>query len=175
MITDVAPTLAPDEIPSKYGSASGFLTKVWMATPASAKPAPTMAANIPRGARKSHTTESNDASGVPVPPKCARMTDHTWPTSYRAEPNVVDAIRLIISTATPMSRNSHSGARRDLCADGSRWERRPNETPRVHCRDGVRCGDMYNRYSRDSLEKSIAGSGSVNLQKTFSESKTHFL
>lgn len=141
VMTDVAPTLAPDEMPNKYGSASGFLTRLWIATPASARPAPTMAANAPRGARKSHTTESSDASGVPVPPKCARMTDHTWLTSYWAEPNVVEAIRLMISTAAPMSRNSQSGARRGVCSAGSRWERRPNETPRIRRRDGVRGGD----------------------------------
>ena len=65
--TAVAPTLAPDDTPSKYGSASGFRTRVCIATPASDRPAPTINANTPRGARSSHTIESTAWLG-PLPP-----------------------------------------------------------------------------------------------------------
>ena len=53
-----APRAAPDEVPSTYGSASGFLTMPWKVAPATASPAPTTAAVRTRGRRRSQTIVS---------------------------------------------------------------------------------------------------------------------
>ena len=57
--TAVAPTLAPDETPSRYGSARGLRTSVWIAAPARPRPAPTTMARTTRGARSPHTIASS--------------------------------------------------------------------------------------------------------------------
>jgi len=44
-IVKTAPTDAPDETPSVYGSANGFFNKPWNAAPAIARDAPTSPAN----------------------------------------------------------------------------------------------------------------------------------
>ncbi len=47
----VAPSAAPAEVPRKYGSAIGFLSKPWKSTPLAARLAPTNAAAITLGKR----------------------------------------------------------------------------------------------------------------------------
>lgn len=54
-MTALAPTAAPDEIPSTNGSASALRTIACTATPTVASPAPTTAASTTRGSRISQT------------------------------------------------------------------------------------------------------------------------
>ena len=58
MITAVAPTAAPEDTPSRYGSASGLRTSVWIPAPAIARPAPTTIASSERGRRRFQTMVS---------------------------------------------------------------------------------------------------------------------
>ena len=51
MITQTAPAEAPEEIPSTYGSANGFLVSACISTPHRDRPAPTINAMITRGKR----------------------------------------------------------------------------------------------------------------------------
>jgi hypothetical protein len=56
--TAVAPTLAPEETPSRNGSASALRTSTWTTVPAVASVAPTSAASSARGGRMSQTVAS---------------------------------------------------------------------------------------------------------------------
>jgi hypothetical protein len=56
--TAVAPTLAPDETPSRNGSARALRTSTWTTVPAVVSAAPTTAASSTRGSRMSHTMAS---------------------------------------------------------------------------------------------------------------------
>ena len=56
MIASVAPRDAPDEIPSTYGSASGFWTIACITTPQTERAIPTARASRTLGSRISHTT-----------------------------------------------------------------------------------------------------------------------
>src|SRR5690625_3195275 len=94
MITGVAPTPAPAEIPSKYGSANGLRTRVCIAAPANAKPAPTIAAINTRGARKSHTIVSYTGSEPSPPDSRPAKTSHTPETRNGSEPNANDTTAL---------------------------------------------------------------------------------
>lgn len=54
-ITKTAPTLAPEETPRMYGSASGLRTVTCISAPASASPAPASAARSVLGRRNCQT------------------------------------------------------------------------------------------------------------------------
>ena len=54
-IASTAPREAPEEIPSTYGSASGFLVKACMPTPESVSAAPINAPSSTRGALRNQT------------------------------------------------------------------------------------------------------------------------
>jgi hypothetical protein len=56
--TAVAPTLAPEDTPSRNGSASALRTRTWTTVPAVARVAPTRAASSTRGSRISQTIAS---------------------------------------------------------------------------------------------------------------------
>ena len=56
MMASVAPRDAPDEIPSTYGSASGFCTIACITTPHTERAIPTARARRTLGSRISHTT-----------------------------------------------------------------------------------------------------------------------
>ena len=61
--TAVAPTLAPDETPSRNGSASALRTRTWTTVPAVVSAAPTTAASSTRGSRICQTIASATLSG----------------------------------------------------------------------------------------------------------------
>ena len=52
----MAPSVAPAETPSVSGEASGFLSRAWNTTPATAMPLPTTAAATTRGSRATKKT-----------------------------------------------------------------------------------------------------------------------
>jgi hypothetical protein len=58
----VAPTLAPEDTPSRYGSARALRTRTWTTVPAVASVAPTSAASSTRGSRISQTIASATVS-----------------------------------------------------------------------------------------------------------------
>ena len=77
------PTEAPDESPSRYGSASGLRVSACMTAPQSARPAPTAAAVSTRGIRSSHTMPSR--SGRQRRLADAEVREHARPHVGRAE------------------------------------------------------------------------------------------
>ncbi len=60
-MTLAAPTEAPAEMPSRYGSASGFRITACMTVPITASPPPTSPASSTRGSRSSQTMASRVA------------------------------------------------------------------------------------------------------------------
>ena len=64
-IAAVAPSEAPEEIPSIYGSANGFFTTACMITPQTESPMPTKAANTRRGKRSSQTISCTGPRSTP--------------------------------------------------------------------------------------------------------------
>ncbi len=65
--TAVAPTEAPEDTPSTYGSASGLRTSAWMVTSAAVRPAPATAASSTRGRRSCHTAVHPAAGNERLP------------------------------------------------------------------------------------------------------------
>ncbi len=68
MRTALAPTAAPEEMPSTNGSASALRTMAWTATPMADSPAPTTAASTARGRRSSQTMVYAGTSSGPIAP-----------------------------------------------------------------------------------------------------------
>src|SRR5699024_5592588 len=111
MITSVAPTPAPAEIPNRYGSANGLRTRVCIAAPANAKPAPTIAAINTRGARKSHTIVSYTGSEPSSPDSRPVRTPHTPEPRNGSEPNANDTTALAHIDAPNTTTNGNTGTR----------------------------------------------------------------
>lgn len=106
-ITETAPSEAPEETPSRYGSASGLRTRACRAVPITARPAPVTAPSSTRGARTSSTmvSRARDQSGScqSAPSACVTMP-HTWPggtcTEPIASPAVAEAASRAVSTSS---------------------------------------------------------------------------
>ena len=116
--TEVAPTLAPEDTPSRNGSARALRTKACTTVPAVVSAAPTTAASSTRGRRICHTISSATVTVLGRPVRWLTTTCHTArglkPTDPTATPIVMATIR---SSAHPLStiengRRPRRGARR---------------------------------------------------------------
>lgn len=94
-----APSEAPEEIPSRYGSASGLRTSACTAVPTRPSPAPTTAASRARGSRSCHTIRS-DVPGRGASPDSRRSTtDHTSRGGTSVDPHATENVSAASSTA----------------------------------------------------------------------------
>ena len=106
-IASAAPSAAPDDVPSTYGSASGLRTMPWNVAPATARPAPTRAAVRTRGIRSSQTIVS--VAAVQWPPRSSpRRALEDDPERVRhgpiwIDPTVTPATSEIASTTRPIT------------------------------------------------------------------------
>ena len=104
--TETAPSDAPEETPSRYGSASGLRTSACRAVPITARPAPVTAPSSTRGARTSNTmvSRARDQSGSrqSAPSECVTMP-HTWPGGTCTEPIARPAVTETRSRAVSTS------------------------------------------------------------------------
>src|SRR5699024_4122073 len=96
---------------SKYGSANGLRTRVCIAAPANARPAPTIAAINTRGARKSQTIVSYTGSEPSPPDSRAIRTSHTPETRNGSEPNASDTTALAHIDAANTTTRGNTGSR----------------------------------------------------------------
>src|SRR3989475_12480051 len=97
-----APRAAPLETPRMYGSARGFRSRAWSATPTAAKQAPTRKANRTLGSRTSSTITLRLTPEAPVrvsSPPLSRMRA-TSPNGIRSDPNWRQATPPISAIAT---------------------------------------------------------------------------
>ena len=86
VMTAVAPTLAPDDTPSRWGSARALRTRVCTTAPATARPAPTARPSSTRGALIPHTIASSErVTGGPPKRECTTST--TVDTGSISDPN----------------------------------------------------------------------------------------
>ncbi len=109
--TAVAPTLAPEDTPSRNGSARALRTIAWTTVPAVVNAAPTSAASSTRGRRICHTissaTEALGVTGQVVGDHLPHLgTGSTGPTR-RAMPSTMTAA----STSVQPASTALSGAR----------------------------------------------------------------
>ncbi len=80
------PTLAPDDTPSRWGSARALRTRVCTTAPATARPAPTARPSSTRGALIPHTIASSErVTGGPPKRECTTST--TVDTGSISDPN----------------------------------------------------------------------------------------
>src|SRR5690606_6121205 len=100
VMTAVAPTAAPADTPSRYGSASGLRTRACISAPARARPAPTTAARIERGNRNSQMMTAYPAS-TSAPVSRPSTVRHTSPSGMCSAPKTIDTMMLTtVSTAS---------------------------------------------------------------------------
>src|SRR5450830_654644 len=121
--TATAPSEAPDDRPSRYGSARGLRVRLCITAPPSARPAPTAAAVSTRGRRRSHTIASVRRGTLAVDsPRCRPIARSTSAAAMSAGPMVTATTTVAISTTTRTGRTSRSGGRsgrRSISARGT--------------------------------------------------------
>ncbi len=137
-MTETAPSDAPEETPSRYGSASGLRTRACRAVPITARPAPVTAPSSTRGARTSTTmvSRARDQSGCcqSAPSACVTMP-HTWPGGTRTEPIARPAVAETVSKAVSTSSVTAHFVR--PTPDSSAFRRRTVRSAGVPVADGV--------------------------------------
>jgi len=117
--TAVAPTLAPDDTPSRNGSASALRTRAWTTVPAVVSAAPTIIASSTRGSRICQMISSATTSGLRPPKRCAASTDQTsWGLSATDPTTTPTSAAASNATAPPMS--ATESRRRAGCSAGRR-------------------------------------------------------
>src|SRR5580698_541306 len=108
--TAVAPTLAPDETPSRNGSASALRTRTCTTTPAVVRAAPTTAASRTRGSRICQTMmPATVLSGCPD--SCSLTTCSTAAGLSPTDPRPTPATIVIRSKAAQAAITTGNGAR----------------------------------------------------------------
>src|SRR5580658_5809257 len=108
--TAVAPTLAPDDTPSRNGSASALRTSTWTTDPAVVRAAPTTAASSTRGSRICQTMmPATVLSGWPD--NWLAMTCQTAAGLSGTDPMPTPAVIVISSSTAQAPSTSGSGVR----------------------------------------------------------------
>ena len=108
--TAVAPTLAPDDTPSRNGSASALRTRTCTTAPAVVRAAPTTAASRTRGSRICQTISSATVlSGWPD--NWSTMTCHTTAGLSATDPIPTPRVTVIRSSRAQATNTTDSGRR----------------------------------------------------------------
>ena len=147
--TAVAPTLAPEDTPSRNGSARALRTIAWTTVPAVVNAAPTRAASSTRGRRICHTISSATELFGRDRQMWSAMTCHTWAGLKRTDPMAMPSTITAASTSVRPASTALSGARsrrRPLGATGADRPAPPATLrPAQFGLDGRRCVLLVDR------------------------------
>ena len=105
--TAVAPTLAPEDTPSRNGSARALRTSACTTVPAVVRAAPTTAASSTRGRRICHTISSATVSGCGCPGRWSTTTCQTAPGLSETDPTATP--RVIVDQQEHRAADQHGG------------------------------------------------------------------